>query len=349
VVGAEQQPLTEDSVLARIPAFPPVVLRLLGLLADEGAETAVLVRELASDAALSAQLLRLANSPLFGLASQVETVHHAVVTLGLSRVQALVMAVATTNYMKGALRTEALQKCWRHTLASAVLCRELARCSGMNPDRAYSFGLLHDLGRLGLLVGYPEQYEALLHKADRDAVSLLDLEKRRFGMDHCEAGRQLVNQWKLPEEFRIIAGRHHDPPSGAPFDLLTVVHAACQLADTLGYAVVAPLRIAPFESIRALLPPAAQQQLPDAAALGEMLERAIDPAPSGSHVPLIDRIAALPERPAPAAATAADPITEADLFTAVDRRPIAWELPLLFVAALVMLAGLAAACYFSRG
>src|SRR5690349_8186961 len=148
--------LTQDSILGRIPAFPPVVLRVIDLLSNEQTEMAALVREIASDATLSAQVLRLANSPLFGLAAEVDTVHHAVVTLGFSRVQALVMAVATSNYMRGAMRTEALQKCWRHTVASAVLCRELARAAGINPDRAYSLGLLHDIGRLGLLVAFPD-------------------------------------------------------------------------------------------------------------------------------------------------------------------------------------------------
>ena len=78
--------LTRDSVLGRIPAFPPVVLRVLDLLSNEQTEMAVLVREVASDATLSAQVLRMANSPMFGLAAAVDTVHHAVVTLGFFRV-----------------------------------------------------------------------------------------------------------------------------------------------------------------------------------------------------------------------------------------------------------------------
>jgi putative nucleotidyltransferase with HDIG domain len=343
----EQAPLTKDIVLANIPAFPPVVMRVLDLLANEDTDTAPLVREISADATLSAQLLRLANSPLFGLAAQVDTVHQAVVTLGFARVHSLVMAVATTNYMKGAMKTEALHKCWRHTVASAVLCRELARAAGMPSDRAYSFGLLHDIGRLGLLVAYPEEYESVLQTADRDAVSLLDLEKRRFGLDHCEAGRQLVEQWKLPQEFCVIAGRHHDSPSGAPLDFLTLVHAACQLADTFGYAVVAPLKHASFDEICALLPVAVQERFADnPEALTEILDRTIDPDHSLSHVPLVERIANLPERPV--AITTQAP-QEPMLFASVGRAPAAWELPVLLLMALLVLLGLAAACYLSLG
>jgi len=338
----DEGPLTKEIVLAQIPAFPPIVLRLIDLLSQEGTETSVLVREIAAEPTLSAQILRLANSPLFGLTAQVDTIHQAVVTLGFIRVQTLVMAVATTNYMKGAMRTEALQKCWRHTLASAVLCRELARAASLGPDRAYTFGLLHDIGRLGLLVAYPDAYESLLQAADRDAVSLLDLEKKRFGLDHCEAGRQLVEQWKLPPEFCIVAGRHHDPPSGAPPDFLTLAHAACRLADTFGYAVVKPLKEASLEEICALLPADARERLGDPALLAETLERTIDPDHSLSHVPLVERIAALPEKRV---------VVTADSTTLIGRpepRPASWELPLLLITALVVLAGLAAACYWSQ-
>jgi len=345
--------LTGDSTLSRIPAFPPVVLRVLDLLSNEQTEMAVLVREIASEATLSAQVLRLANSPLFGLTAQVDTVHQAVVTLGFSRVQSLVMAVATSNYMKGAMRTEALKKCWRHTVASAVLCRELARSAGMDPDRAYSLGLLHDIGRLGLLVAYPDAYEDVLQAADRDAVSLLDLEKKRFGVDHCEAGRQLVEQWKLPQEFWVVAGRHHDPPSGAPLDFLTVAHAACRLADSFGYAVLEPLQPVSFEEICSLLPAAAREQFAGRpGALAEILDDTIDPDHSLSRVPLVERIAALPESPAAPASPARDSVESpetGELFASLESRPAAWELPVALFIALVVLAGLAAGCYFWNG
>jgi hypothetical protein len=133
----------------------------------------------------------------------------------------------------------------------------------MPEDRAYSFGLLHDLGRLGLLVAYPEAYDRILRIADRDAVSLLDQEQKLFGLDHCGAGRRLVEQWNLPQEFQVIAGRHHDPPDGGPFDFLHMVYLACQLADTLGYFVVTPLRPVPYAELCALLPMPARQAFPD--------------------------------------------------------------------------------------
>jgi putative nucleotidyltransferase with HDIG domain len=255
-------PVNKKLALANIPAFPPVVLRVLDLLSTEQPDNKSLIREISLDATLSAQLLRMANSPLFGFVSCVNTVHQAVALLGYLRVQSLVMAVATANYMRGGLRTEALAKCWRHSMASAILSRELAQACRMLPESAYSFGLLHDIGRLGLLVAYPAEYSRILKVADRDKVSLLDQEKRLFGMDHCEAGTHLLENCKLPEEFGRVVGRHHDPPDGGPVDSLLIGYLACQMADTLGYSVVTPLKPATLDELLALLPASARAHFP---------------------------------------------------------------------------------------
>jgi HD-like signal output (HDOD) protein len=280
--------LNKKLVLASIPAFPPVVLRVLDLLSTEQPDNKSLIREISLDATLSAQLLRMANSPLFGFVSRVHTVQQAVALLGYVRVQSLVMAVATANYMRGGARTEALAKCWRHSMASAILSRELARaCRASSqapaPECAYSFGLLHDIGRLGLLVAYPAEYSRILKVADRDRLSLLDQEKLLFGMDHCEAGTHLLETCKLPEEFCQIVGRHHDPPGfalgkevGGPVDSLLIGYLACQMADTLGYSVVTPLKPATLDEILALLPAVARAHFPsDPETLGRIVAKSL--------------------------------------------------------------------------
>jgi HD-like signal output (HDOD) protein len=262
-------------VLEKIPAFPPIVMKVLDLVAGEGVEIAELVELISSDAVFSAQILKVANSPLFGLRSQVASVQHAVVTLGLNRVQGLATTVATSNYLKAALTTTELYGCWRHMLASAVISRELALACSVPEDLAYTAGLLHDIGRLGLLVAYPNEYAAALKTADRESLGLLDQEKKVFGMDHCETGRCLVEQWRFPADFQIVTGRHHDRPFGGEFDLLQVVHYACALADALGYFVVKPLQPAPLTEIQEALPPAARQRFPDFEALRQTVVKAV--------------------------------------------------------------------------
>lgn len=261
-MGAE---LRDPSALTGIPAFPPIALRLLRLISSEDVALGEVIELLRADAAFSAEILRRANSSLFGARQQIHSLQHALVVLGLRRLRSLTMTVASGMYMKSALRIEELRGCWRHTVASALLTEHLARLCSIHEDVAYTAGLLHDVGRLGLLVAHPQEYAAMLRSAAKKApedqeFDLLDYEKETFGMDHCAAGNLLAEEWALPEEFRVITGRHHDPPSGLGIDLLGLVYHGCQMADTLGFYVIPPCRPRTLEEILDALPEAARRR-----------------------------------------------------------------------------------------
>jgi putative nucleotidyltransferase with HDIG domain len=258
--------IKDSSALAGIPAFPPIALRLMRLISSEDVALSEVIELLRADAAFSAELLRRANSPLFDVRRQINSLQHALVVLGLRRVRSLTMTVASGIFLRRALRVEELRCCWRHTLASALLTEQLARICSIHEDVAYTAGLLHDIGRLGLLTAHPQEYAEMLRSAagrapEDQEFDLLDYEKDTFGMDHCEAGNLLVKEWALPEEFLIITGRHHDPPSGLGIDLLGLVYLGCQLADSLGFYVIPPCRPWPLEEIRDALPEAARRRL----------------------------------------------------------------------------------------
>ncbi len=271
-------PLKRVVSLAKIPAFPAVVLRVLEVISEDEPDLNRLVGEINSDATLSAQVLRLANSPLFAFSGQISSVQHAVTALGIEQIQSLVMSVATANYSKAAFRSESLRKCWRHTVASAVLCREIARAAGMPPEESYTLGLLHDIGRLGLLAAWPDDYSRILEQANREGRSLLELERDLFDMDHCEVGHLLVTQWKLPSQFLAVAAHHHDPqPESEDLNHLSITHIGCRMADALGYwAAKPPLPVDPGDLLW-LLPAAVRENFPaDPEALRTLIERAVN-------------------------------------------------------------------------
>lgn len=276
-----QASLKDPTALESIPAFPPIAIRLLQLVSGEDVGLRQVIELLRADAAFSAEILRRANSSLFATKHPINSLQHALVVLGLRRVRSLTMTVASGKYLKAALEIAELRRCWRHTLACALITEELARACSIHEDVAYTAGLMHDIGRLGLLVAHPEEYAELLkiaaqgQAADGD-FDLLDHEKEVFGMDHCGVGNYLAEQWRLPEEFRIVTGRHHDPPSGLEMDLLGLVYLGCQLADGLGFDVVRPLRARTVEEVREALPAAAQHRFHrDATELKEFVEARI--------------------------------------------------------------------------
>jgi putative nucleotidyltransferase with HDIG domain len=293
--------------LRSIPVFPPIAIRLLQLVSSEDVALRQVIELLRADPAFSAEILRRANSSLFGTRQPVSSLQHALVVLGLRRVRSLTMTVASGMYLKAALEIAELRRCWRHTLACALLTEELARACSVHEDLAYTAGLMHDIGRLGLLVAHPVEYAKLLRSAAKrraaeEDYDLLDHEKEVFGADHCATGNWLAEQWNLPEEFRVITGRHHDPPAGAALDLLGLVHLGCRLADALGFHVVPPRQPGSLDEIRAMLPESARRRFhTDSDDLRKFVE---------VRIHALD-IADLPPLPAPAAGAADEPAVEA--------------------------------------
>jgi putative nucleotidyltransferase with HDIG domain len=187
------------------------------------------------DPALSAELLRVANSALYGFVQRIDSVNHAVVILGSENVKRLALTVSLAKFVGGFLRQDCLRTCWDHVIASAVLAEQLAQELHLSKDRAYTAALLHDIGRLALLISYPDQYANLLATASQQNGDLLEGERRLFDIDHCATGRWLAQHWNLPPDFAAAISDHHQ--EGTVRGALTpLVRAACQLADVLGFS-----------------------------------------------------------------------------------------------------------------
>ncbi|MBZ5631619.1 MAG: HDOD domain-containing protein [Acidobacteriia bacterium] len=248
------------AVLEKVPPFPPVAAKLLGVLARADVEVREVAQLIGSDATFTARLLRCVNSYEFGLTSPVTNVQQAVALAGLDRTRQITMTQAAAVYAQGALRTGELRRCWQHSIATAVLADEIAQACGVFTDAAFTAGIMHDIGRLGLLVAYPDRYERIIRDAAAQCLDLLDFEQEEFGVNHTEAGRYLAEKWGLPEDLRTVAGRHHDPSEGAELDLLRLVRVACRLADSLGYDVTRPLVPTNAKAALKELPLAARQR-----------------------------------------------------------------------------------------
>lgn len=255
---------TETAALRRlsvVPPFPPIAARLLTTLAGNSIQIKDLADLISSDAMFTGRILQYANSCQFGLVQPVRNVRHALVTLGLDRTRRITITAATSAYSRVAMRTPELKRCWQHTIATAVLSEEIGRRCGAFTEAAYAAGIMHDIGRLGLLVAYPTVYENTVRDAAARCLDLLDYERETFGVDHAEAGRWLCAKWNLPDEFHVIAGRHHDRCEGVDLSLLKIVHVACRLADYFGYDVSRPLKPEEFDEIVSVLPETARQLL----------------------------------------------------------------------------------------
>jgi putative nucleotidyltransferase with HDIG domain len=138
-----------------------------------------------------------------------------------------------------------LSRCWSHGMACAEISRMLAVRVGLPTDVAYASGMLHDIGRFGLAMALPESYKQL--SLVEGYVDTLDSEVKLMGTDHTEVGRMLAEKFELPDEIRVVAGRHHDVPDGFEVDNLMVVSTACSIAS-------APNQLKSLEAVIAGIP-----------------------------------------------------------------------------------------------
>jgi putative nucleotidyltransferase with HDIG domain len=262
--------------LKKVPPFPPVAVKLLSLLSDPAVDTNEVADLIGSDATFTARLLQRVNSAEFGFISDITNVRRAVALLGLDTTRQITLAHATAAYAQGGLKTETMRRCWQHTVATAVLAEEIAEACDAFASVAFTAGIMHDIGRLGLLVAYPEEYERVIRYAAERCLDVLEFEEEEFGAHHAEAGRVLAESWGLPSEMALIAGRHHDPCEGMELGLLRIVHVACRLADVLGYDIVRPLVPSTPSDVIANLPAQARARLAqDPAELCERIEERI--------------------------------------------------------------------------
>jgi putative nucleotidyltransferase with HDIG domain len=252
--------LTEKSrSLKRIRPLPTVAVQLVRLVSGDQFSYRIASKLIRADVAFSAELLRIANSPLFACEQKVDTLDHALIMLGMDRLKSLVMTVALRNFLSSAGLAPTFRRCWRHSIACACACEELAAVAGCNTSTAYTSGLLHDVGRLGLLASYPAEYTGMLDAVDEHGYDVLESERELFDLDHCQAGCLLVRDWALPEEFEAITGSHHLEPAEGPPDDLMIVQLGCRMADALGFSVLTRSAVSFADVVQKLPGPAAEQ------------------------------------------------------------------------------------------
>ena len=194
-----------------LPLFSGTAVQLIRSVDQEEITAGELSRLISTDAALSAHLLRIVNSPYYGLARRIGTVSDALTVLGFNLVRRTVTAAVLQRPLFAYLHdTEIARAFWRHELICAALARHLALRRGFDGEFAYMAGLLHDVGRLVMLVQFPDQADLLLTRRSDDDDTGIDVERRMFGFDHAQVGGALLELWGLPGGMVQAAHQHAD-------------------------------------------------------------------------------------------------------------------------------------------
>lgn len=212
--------------------FSPALLPRLFRLTDEDGDSplAAIAAAIADDQGLSTRVLAMANSAFYGLQSQVASVARAVTVLGLREIRALILVLGM--YGLAARRPLppdfALAPYLEHQLAVAQVAQELARRSGaMDPDDAFTAGVLHDLGKLVTALYHPEDWLAEAALVAAENLPWHEAESRHFGLDHGLIGAMVLRSWNLPDSLTEPVNWHHAPESAPePREPGYIIHCA---------------------------------------------------------------------------------------------------------------------------
>lgn len=194
-----------------LPSLLEVVNHLMRSLKDESADVDTLAQHINSDPAIVARLLAAANSVASGLSTRIYSAKQAFMVLGADRVTSIIMASALSYRYDTRSSGFDTRLLWRHSIGVACCAQGLAEEVGIDPDLAFTGGLVHDIGQLLMFVASPLNYVQALDRHHQQDTPLIEAERSLFGYDHAEAGRALARCWKLPSEIVDAIAAHHEP------------------------------------------------------------------------------------------------------------------------------------------
>ena len=239
----------------RIPPFPLIAVRILQLTNQEDVPLRQLSDLISSEPAFSSEVLTIANSALYARRIPINSVLQAIAILGTNTLKGLCLTVGVRAYLGNSLNHESLRAIWRHSLACALIANQLAAAGSVDKDSAYTAGILHDIGRLALAVISSKEYATLLETHSGPPASALEAEREWFGFDHCEAGRHLIADWKMPPYLTEVVAEHHCPRlHHDTWQMPDIIHVSCRMADTVGFAVFQGCELTPYADLLATLP-----------------------------------------------------------------------------------------------
>lgn len=259
-MAASEHPVTLQWLVDKtrtVYSHPLFYERLNEAINHPRSSVADIARIITEDQGLTARILRLANSPMFGYFGRVDSISRAVTIIGTQQLRDLALAAAVMGVFKG-IPEELINMAsfWRHSIACGIIARSLAvYLRENNVERLFVAGILHDIGQLVLCTTAPDTARKLM-ETSRQQEELFHLsERKQLGFDHAELGGALLREWKIPTNIIDPVSWHHQPLRAEQFPLeAAIVHLAdiiCQ-AFTFGQNgewCVPPLEASAWERI----------------------------------------------------------------------------------------------------
>ncbi len=191
--------------IQKLPSLPSIVMEILESINNDDADISLLSMKIANDQAIVARILRVANSPFYGLSGKIDSISRAISILGFNSLRGLVLAASVINLLPNQEKSLDWTTFWRHSIAAAVCAKVLAKHAGLNPETAFTAGLLHDIGKLVIGVYFPWLFQL----DDTGTMASLEREREALGFDHATLGGEVAKRWNFPVTIQQAISLHH--------------------------------------------------------------------------------------------------------------------------------------------
>jgi len=228
-------PTLDELVLATpssLGSYGPLMHEIERALASPQCSLGMIADVIEKDIDLTARLLRFSNSAYCGFSTRLSTVTEAIGLIGIQQVQDLLTASSVIERFSGVSNEfVSVKSFWQHSLATGIAGRLIAMERRLpRPDRLFVSGLLHDIGRLVLILQAPKHAQKIFELYKKERILLREAEVRVLGYDHQNVAEALLKSWKYPMSLVLAVGNHHNP-SGC--EAARVEAAVVHLSDHL--------------------------------------------------------------------------------------------------------------------
>lgn len=232
----------------KMPAFPNSVHRIWQLAADLNASSKDIVQVIETDPVMTLKILKVINSPFYGLPQKISSVQRAVVHIGINTITNMALTVAAMGVLKPRNDAEFdTSEFLLHSIGTASICKLLAerlQIPAIQCSDYFVAGLLHDFGKMVFAEFIGEAYKTVLETSRQQNVALQDVEMYVLGVDHSTVGRLLAEHWSFHPILVDAINHHHSADARTP--LVDCLFAANQISKQLqigfaGNPIVEPL------------------------------------------------------------------------------------------------------------
>lgn len=222
-----------------LPTLPTIYSQLSEAMEDPLATNEKIAKIISSDQSSAFKVLKVANSPLYGLHGKIDSISQALMYLGHNEVKNIVFALSVMKIFSKDKSVKGLRPVdlWAHSIGVGVVTRNIGFAIGeKNIENYFLAGIFHDIGKIIFLEFAVKEYQKVIDLVIEKNCRIKDAEKEVFGIDHAAAGQILAEKWRLPQSIQDIIYFHHNGQKAKDTSkLLASVHLANIISHVLGF------------------------------------------------------------------------------------------------------------------